>query len=70
MDSLALFMKSNYDFLFKKHEVSEEEFMTTYHYYENHPGKMDELMTKVVEELSKKDALFKGEEVSEDEINP
>ncbi len=55
-DSLARFIKTNYAEIFKKNGIEEEQFLRTFDYYEHNPGKMDELMTKVIDELSKMEA--------------
>jgi hypothetical protein len=55
-DSLARFIKVNYMEIFKKNGITEEQFLRTFDYYEHNPGKMDELMTKVIDELSKMEA--------------
>jgi len=55
-DSLARFIKVNYAEIFSKNGITEEQFLRTFDYYEHNPGKMDELMTKVIDELSKMEA--------------
>ena len=59
-DSLARFIKINYAEIFRKNGVMEEQFFRTFDYYERNPGKMDELMTKVIDELSKMEAEIKS----------
>ena len=61
-DSLTRFIKTNYAEIFRKNGISEEKFFRTFDYYEHNPGKMDELMTKVIDELSKMEASVKGKE--------
>lgn len=60
-DSLAIFVASNYAEIFSKHGIKEEQFQRTFDYYEHNPAKMDELMTKVIDELSKIEAEVKGD---------
>lgn len=55
-DSLAVFIRTNYEHLFAKHGIQKEQFERTFAYYEQHPEKMDAMMTKVVDELSKAEA--------------
>lgn len=55
-DSLARFIKINYSEIFKKNGIQKDQFLRTFDYYEHNPGKMDELMTKVIDELSKMEA--------------
>ncbi|MDZ4844540.1 MAG: DUF4296 domain-containing protein [Chitinophagales bacterium] len=55
-DSLAVLLDANYGEIFKKHGIQQEQFERTFAYYESNPGKMDEMMTKVIEELSKIEA--------------
>jgi len=61
-DSLAGFIKTNYEEIFRKHKVTEDQFQRTFDYYEHNPGKMDDLMTKVIDELSKMEAGVKETE--------
>lgn len=67
-DTLVRFVKINYDEIFKKHGITKEQFLITFDYYEHNPGKMDELMGKVIDEMSKMEAELKGErqEITED----
>ena len=60
-DSLPRFIKSNYEEIFRKHGITKDQFLRTFDYYEHNPGKMDELMAKVIDELSKMEAEVKGE---------
>lgn len=55
-DSLAQFIKANYAGIFRKHGITEAQFLRTFDYYEHNPAKMDELMTKVIDELSRMEA--------------
>lgn len=66
-DSLAIFVKTNYAEIFSKHGIQEEQFQRTFEYYEQHPGKMDEMMTRVIDELSKIEAEVKGDKVEQAE---
>ncbi len=66
-DSLAVFVETNYEEIFKKHGIKEEQFKRTFDYYEHNPAKMDELMTKVIDELSKMEADVKGDKVEQAE---
>lgn len=59
-DSLAIFVKTNYEEIFNSQGIKEEQFQSTFEYYEQRPGKMDELMTKVIEELSRREAEVSG----------
>ena len=61
-DTLVRFIKTNYAKIFSKNEITEDQFLRTFDYYEHNPGKMDELMTKVIDELSKIEASVKGKE--------
>jgi hypothetical protein len=61
-DTLARFVKKNYGEIFRENGITEDQFLRTFDYYEHNPGKMDELMTKVIDELSKMEASVKGKE--------
>jgi len=61
-DTLARFIKTNYAEIFRENGITEDQFMRAFDYYEHHPGKMDELMTKVIDELSKMEGSLKGKE--------
>lgn len=70
-DSLAILVKTNYAEIFSRHGIQEEQFQRTFAYYEQHPGKMDELMTKVIDELSKMEAEIQqsGDSISSSKRN-
>src|SRR6185295_7282656 len=53
VDSLPQVISANYQQIFKNHGISEEQFRKSFDYYEHNPAKMDDLMTKVIDELSK-----------------
>jgi len=66
-DSLSLYAKRNYLYLFKKHDITEQEFNQTFNFYENNPEKMDDLYLKIVDELSKKEAAMKADKNKADD---
>ena len=63
IDSLAVLIKSNYNHLFERHQISEDQFMKTFNYYESHPDEMDVLYQEVINELTKMEAELQGEKV-------
>ena len=66
-DSLVAAIKNNYHIIAKKHGIEERQFFKTFEYYQQHPDKMDVLMTQVIDEMSKMEADLKGENESGDE---
>ena len=45
-----------YDAIFKKYNITPEEFYDSFSYYREHPKEMDELYEGVVEELTKRES--------------
>lgn len=66
-DSMAVLLATNYDAIFRKHGITEEQFHQTFEYYEASPAKMDAMMDIVVDRLSRLEAEMKR---SRDEENP
>lgn len=61
-DSLASFIAAGYNRIYKNHGITDEEFRKSFDYYKHNPAAMDELMTKVIDELSKREGEMKGTE--------
>lgn len=58
-DSLAVLLETNYDAIFRKHGITEEQFHQTFAYYEASPAKMDAMMDIVVDKLARLEAETK-----------
>lgn len=48
-----------YDYIFVKHDVSQEDFMEAFRYYRSRPGKMELIYEQVLDSLSKLDVEVK-----------
>ncbi|MDX2002078.1 MAG: DUF4296 domain-containing protein [Chitinophagales bacterium] len=59
-DSLKAEYKQAYADIFKKHQVKEQDFKTTFKWYEANPAKLDLLYQDVVAELSSMEANAKA----------
>ncbi len=55
-DSVAINNKTYYDFIFKKHHVTEEQFRTSLTFYTENPELLQEIYAKMIEEMSKNEA--------------
>lgn len=59
-DSVAINNKTYYEFIFKNHHVSEEQFRKSLTFYTDNPELLQEIYTKMTEEMSKKETeVFK-----------
>jgi hypothetical protein len=59
-DSVAINNKTYYEFIFKKHHVSEEQFRKSLTFYTDNPELLLEIYSKMTEEMSKKETeVFK-----------
>ena len=55
-DSVAINNKTYYEFIFKKHHVTEEQFRTSLTFYTENPELLQEIYAKMIEEMSKNEA--------------
>lgn len=55
-DSLMINTKTYYEFIYKKHHITEEQFQKSLRYYTYNPELLQEIYTKITEEMSKKEA--------------
>jgi hypothetical protein len=54
-DSITQLGVNYYDFIFRKHQVSKEDFKKSFLYYSNHPELLEGIYQKMIEEMSKKE---------------
>ena len=54
-DSVAINNKTYYQFIFKNHHISEEQFRNSLSFYTNNPELLVEIYSKMTEEMSKKE---------------
>lgn len=54
-DSVLINTNSYYDFIFKKHHISEEQYKKSLAFYTDNPILLQEIYTKMTEEMSKKE---------------
>lgn len=54
-DSVGINTKSYYEFIFKKHNISEEQYTKSMSFYTDNPVVLQEIYTKMTEEMSKKE---------------
>ena len=59
-DSALIFIKAQYETIFKLHNITRSEFENSLEYYENHPDIMDELYHEVINEMSRREAGLKA----------
>ncbi len=55
-DSVAINNKTYYNFIFNKHHISEEHFTKSLNFYTDNPELLQEIYTKMIEEMSKNEA--------------
>lgn len=55
-DSVNDYTKTFYEFIFKKHHITEQQFRNSLGFYTYNPELMQEIYTKMTEEMSKKEA--------------
>lgn len=48
-----------YDQIYKTHQITAQEFTTTYNYYQNNPKEFERIIDLVITELSKKESGIK-----------
>ncbi len=59
-DSVAINNKTYYEFIFKNHHITEEQFQRSLTFYTDNPELLQEIYTKMTEEMSKKETeVFK-----------
>ncbi len=59
-DSVAINNKTYYEFIFKNHHVTDEKFRKSLTFYTDNPELLQEIYTKMTEEMSKKETeVFK-----------
>jgi hypothetical protein len=51
-DTAAVYFKNMQDEIFKKHQITEEQFYKSYDYYLNNVSELDKIYEKVVDSLS------------------
>jgi len=49
---INLIMASKYDTVFQKHEITYEQFTSSYSYYMNHPDELSDIYSEVVNKLT------------------
>ena len=49
-------LRNNYQTIYSNHNIDENKFQETLEYYANHPGELEEIYAKVLEELTKERA--------------
>lgn len=54
-DSTMVNLKNYYQYIYKKHRVTEEQFQYSLRFYTYHPAVLQEIYTKMAEEMSKKE---------------
>lgn len=55
-DSINLNNKTYYEFIYKKHSITEEQFQKSLRFYTYNPELLQEIYVKMTEEMSKKEA--------------
>lgn len=55
-DSVAINNKTYYNFIFKKHHISEEQFTKSLNFYTDNPELLQEIYARMIEEMSKNEA--------------
>lgn len=55
-DSVGINTKTYYELIYKKHGITEEHFQRSLRYYTYNPEILQEIYTKMTEEMSKKEA--------------
>jgi hypothetical protein len=55
-DSLMINTKTYYEFIYKKHQITEEQFQKSMRFYTYQPELLQEIYVKMTEEMSKKEA--------------
>lgn len=55
-DSINLNSKTYYEFIYKKHSITEEKFQKSLRFYTYNPELLQEIYVKMAEEMSKKEA--------------
>lgn len=59
-DSLYFALGATYEYIYKKHGVTQQQFLETFHFYEANPKKFEKLYEGVVEKLSEEEAKMKN----------
>lgn len=54
-DSLLINTKTYYEFIYKKHHITEEQFQKSLRYYTYNPELLQEIYVRITEEMSKKE---------------
>jgi hypothetical protein len=54
-DSTSINNKTYYEFIFKKYHISEAQFQKSLTFYTNNPELLEEIYTKMIEEMSRKE---------------
>jgi hypothetical protein len=54
-DSTMVNLKNYYQYIYKKHHITEEQFQYSLRFYTYHPAVLQEIYTKMAEEMSKKE---------------
>ncbi len=59
-DTALIFIKSQYEEIFKMHDITRPDFEQSLDYYERHPDFMDEIYQEVINEMSRREGELKA----------